>query len=380
MLISFLITQTSRCWADGWAFVEHYVYIYCRFCLWTLGALLTSAEALFTRIFEWESRLLAVPACGAYTPQQSAIVIIGGEAAGLGRAVSLSLSERGFTVFALCSAGLETVDPSRQASSTKSSDVSSLLFAWHRRKEKLPHTSWGLVAPILLDMRSGVQRTHAFETVHAYCVKHSLNLAALIVLVPASAAKRKEHGSRHPNVSMDLAHPDEHPSTQEAPETQSLMDPVLVIEDYIDMLALAAGRVVFLTHGPLECYLCRPVALLDGVIQRIAQNMSQQLESVGIRVCSISVGPVGRLDEQGNAARFELPADGDSSCSRLHMTISNVLGLCTVEFGAFSEDLHNILTTRYPRYSYSMGIYPFLDSIRLGMPDIVRQVLTHTFR
>ncbi|KAI0687130.1 hypothetical protein BC835DRAFT_1550884 [Cytidiella melzeri] len=381
MHIASLVNQVSKCRSVVRALAEECAYLCCRFWLRVLVSLIASAEDALTSIFEWESRILSAPACGVYTPQQSAIVIVGGEA-GLGQAISLSLSEHGYTVFALCSNVPATCSSSEQT--TKSSDVSSLLYAWHKRKERSTHTSWGLVAPISCDTKSGAQRTHAFETVHAYCVKHSLNLVALVVLSPSSPAKREEYRHRLSKPAAHLELRNVYPSTDwNSIDGLSWIEPILVIEDYIDMLSEASGRVVLLSHGQRECYLCRPVSLLHGVGQQIAENLGHLLRNVGIRVAFISVGPVGRSHEQEPheaCSRRTMQSTADPSCSRLHIAISDLLGSYAVECGSFCEDLRKIITTRYPRYHYSMGIHPFFDSIRFTTPDILRQLLMRAFR
>ncbi|KAI0093567.1 hypothetical protein BDY19DRAFT_902342 [Irpex rosettiformis] len=297
MLVQVIAIQAAKCCSPIQAIAAHYLYLYCRFWLRAFLSLTASVEDVLTTVFEWESRILSVPACGVNAPRESAIVIIGGEA-GLGQAISLRLSELGYTVFALCPNLPGTCSATDQA--TKSSAVSSLLYAWHKRKERSTHTSWGLVAPISCDMSSGAQRTHAFETVQAYCVRHSLNLTALVAIYPSSPAKRKD--VRH-EVTDSRAQKFELRDVLSSPlwtspNQLSLIETVHVVEDYVGMLSKTSGRVIMLAHGERECYFCRPVALLGGVGQQITRNLNACLETVGIRAIFVSVGPIAASVEE----------------------------------------------------------------------------------
>ena len=135
-----------------------------------------------------------------------------------------------------------------------------LLYAWHKKKERSTHMSWGTLVPISFDTKSEAQRAHAFETVHAYCVKHSLNMAALIVLWPPSPVKRNDSSyNRKSDISIKLDHRDSISSSWECADAHFLMESILVIQDYVNMLAKAAGRVIFLSYGQQGCYCTCPL-------------------------------------------------------------------------------------------------------------------------
>ena len=88
------------------------------------------------------------------------------------------------------------------------------------------------------------------------------------------------------------------------------MEPVLVLEDYIDLLRRTSGRVIMLSACIYnECLseyninisiryshhvadACSAQTLMDGVQQRISQNLSFIMDPLGIRVCSVAVGPL----------------------------------------------------------------------------------------
>lgn len=99
------------------------------------------------------------------------------------------------------------------------------------------------------------------------------------------------------------------------------MESILVIGNYVEMLAQASGRVLMLSYryggcyctchfGPLDCKVpmafptvCSPITLLDGVIQRVGQNLARRAEALGIRVCSVSVGPLIRSNIDDHDAK-----------------------------------------------------------------------------
>ena len=334
-----------------------------RLCLIVIGSVVGFMDGIVARPFEWGSKLLSLPACGVYAARESAVVIIGGDdgeyvhtigkwdiiracTSGLGRAIALSFSESGYTVFVLYPANLRVASQARSVKATNVSSVSAsvparnsnihyrrvqLLYLWHRKKERSTH-SWGLVAPISLDTESAEQRAHASDTVHAYCLNHSLKLASLIVL-PPSAPSVEDTSSRPHSKDTLTAHPAEglmH-SMWKHYTAHSMMEPVLVVEDYVDLLRKASGRVVMLsTCAQPECTgqcerrfiteialithvipaVCAPPTLLDGVQERLSHNLSFILDPLGIRVCSVSVGPLevspeGEGDPCPTPKRFE---------------------------------------------------------------------------
>lgn len=86
-------------------------------------------------------------------------------------------------------------------------------------------------------------------------------------------------------------------------------------------------------------------------------------------------------------------------CFKLHAAISDLLNSSALEYNLLCKHILQVMTTRsenslclivasthmlfvdrYPRYSYSMGIYPILDAIRFSMPDVLHQLLHYFFR
>lgn len=126
--------------------------------------------------------------------------------------------------------------------------LSKLLYVWHKKKEQSAHTSWGLVAPISLDTESGAQRAHASETIHAYCVNHSLNLVSLIILPPPSPACDDTSNRRYMDGTINTVSEGSLAPTMWGRNVgHSVMEPILVVEDYIDLLSKTSGRVVMLS-------------------------------------------------------------------------------------------------------------------------------------
>ncbi len=102
---------------------------------------------------------------------------------------------------------------------------------------------------------SGVARTHAFETVHAYCDKHLLKLTALIVLSPSSVTRRQEfrHRSSYWRAQSQLL--GVRPSALwSSGDDLTMIETIPIVEDYVEMLSKASGRVILLSHEERECY------------------------------------------------------------------------------------------------------------------------------
>ncbi|KAH9857058.1 hypothetical protein C2E23DRAFT_865675 [Lenzites betulinus] len=234
-------------------------------------------------------RFFAMPPCQVYGPRESAVVIVGADD-DVGRHLALDFSERGCTVFALC--------PDRPASGSSeavrdASNVSSLIQEWHKRIKRSGRAPWGLVAPIVLDMTSGAQRTHAVETVDAYCGTHNLHLVAVIVLQTSGPAPPKPLAGGAADVAAWAAI-----------VRQCLVDPISVVYGYADLLAAASGRVVLLLASGDQ--LGRPSAHLRA-FESAAQYLRRDFDLLGIRVATVSAGPFAPASkpaaQMANAAR-----------------------------------------------------------------------------
>ncbi len=123
-----------------------------------------------------------------------------------------------------------------------------LLYIWHKKKQQYAHSSWGLVAPISLDTQSRAQRAHASETIHAYCANHSLHLVAVIVLPQPSPARGNSSNRRHTINSPSNGSLEQDMWEHSVGHLGHLMmEPILMVEDYIDMLKKTSGRVIMLS-------------------------------------------------------------------------------------------------------------------------------------
>lgn len=131
---------------------------------------------------------------------------------------------------------------------------------WHKEKERSGHPAWGLVAPIVLDTQSGTQRTRASETIHAYCDNHSLYLAALVILSPhpeTSAWNEPASPKDQSPVIMTSKRRSDRDLTEALMwgdiVSQSIKEPVLLAQDYVEMLSEASGRVIVISTCPEYC-------------------------------------------------------------------------------------------------------------------------------
>ncbi|KAI0636789.1 hypothetical protein C8Q77DRAFT_1094637 [Trametes polyzona] len=233
-------------------------------------------QGVAARAHELLCRLFAVAPCQAYEPRQSAVVIVNGSDDDVGRRLALDFSELGYAVFALCP-DTQAVSPSESEPLRDASNVSSLIQEWHKRIKRSGRSPWGLLAPIVLDMNSGTQRTHAVETVDAYCATHNLRLVAVIVLpTPAPAPPRPLVGD-----AADV-------SAWAEIVRQCLVAPISVVHDYSNLLAAASGRVVLLLASGDQVGM-RSAHLRT--LESAAHLLREHLGLLGIRVSTVSTGP-----------------------------------------------------------------------------------------
>ncbi|KAI0831496.1 hypothetical protein BC628DRAFT_1407942 [Trametes gibbosa] len=233
-------------------------------CVPLLLRCLAAWEGVAARAHALLCRFSTLTPCQVYGPREGAVVIVGADD-DVGRHLALDFSELGYTVFALC--------PDRPASDSSE----ALIQEWHKRIKRSGRAPWGLVAPIVLDVTSGTQRTHAAETVDAYCGTHNLHLVAVIVLHASAPAPPKPLAGSAADVSAwaDTVR-------------QCLVDPISVVYDYSDLLAAASGRVVLLlTSGD---QLGRRSAHLRA-LESAAQYLRREFDLLGIRVATVSAVP-----------------------------------------------------------------------------------------
>lgn len=101
-----------------------------------------------------------------------------------------------------------------------------------------------MVAPITLDMQSQTQRTHASETIHAYCLNHALHLVALIVLPQTSPAHPSPASRRQPAKPSSV---ESRAFTMWDNELHgSPIEPVAIVSEYFDLLIKSYGRVILM--------------------------------------------------------------------------------------------------------------------------------------
>lgn len=143
--------------------------------------------------------------------------------------------------------------------------ISKLLYVWHKKKENSGHSGWGLVAPIALDTQSGAQRTRASETIHAYCENHSLHLVSLVVLSPHPETSAWNEATSYRDQSPEII-ASKRRSDRDLTEalmwgdivSQSIKGPLLLVQDYVEMLTEASGRVIVISTCPEHCSQCEP--------------------------------------------------------------------------------------------------------------------------
>lgn len=118
-------------------------------------------------------------------------------------------------------------------------------------KERDPSQQWGLIAPISVDPASRIDRLRVLETVQAYCIEHSLQFAALILLPPTYAPQEliTSHSVGTSNAvyctqcTLSLAGE----SIWEDSVTRELTETVHMIQDCVKLLKKFHARVIIVS-------------------------------------------------------------------------------------------------------------------------------------
>ncbi|PIL24161.1 hypothetical protein GSI_13914 [Ganoderma sinense ZZ0214-1] len=244
-----------------------------------LLAALSLVERVSDAAHERLCQFLCLPACEVRGPGNSAVVVVGGDDA-LGRHVALSFSQLGYTVFALCPDKPQAQVPS----DADASNVSSLIQEWHQRIKRSGHSPWGLVAPIVLDVNSDAQRARAVETVDAYCAAHNLHLVALLLVPWRGCTSSKALQSGRAGMDLNVS------AWYEALRSH-LVEPISIVQDYVGALAVASGRVIVLFSSGHQPWLPSLQRLHKDTLLSAAHFLSQELDPLGIKVSTVSIGP-----------------------------------------------------------------------------------------
>ncbi|TBU35793.1 hypothetical protein BD309DRAFT_859527 [Dichomitus squalens] len=131
-------------------------------------------------------------------------------------------------------------------------------------------------------MKSDAQRTRAVETVDAYCVAHHLHLVALVVL-PSSVSS--------PPVAKPLQDFQFGVSAWCEVLRECLVEPVSLVQDYVDTLTAASGRVVMVLSSDRQPWPASLHELQDITLLSTAEYLRRVIDPLGIRVSTVSTGP-----------------------------------------------------------------------------------------
>lgn len=267
-----------------------------------------------------------------------------------GQSLALHLAKSGYTVFPLVPLPAPDSPPA-------SSALSSLLLTWSGMQKRLRArypSHPGTVVPVITDPETFTLHTddswtqhpqkskgrfaHAGETVRAYCKDNGLSLTA-VVCTPRTPKRHKTitspGGTIHIIPPSPPSYPDRLPivpdfspdprasralstfvqprlptSALAVTDEQTLlslyrtnvMDPLSVIRELSDLLAVSRGRVVFV-NGPLDTGSQstvdgdEPLEGLPGATRMVgaaraeaARLLRDELGSIGIDVCEVVVG------------------------------------------------------------------------------------------
>ncbi|TCD66681.1 hypothetical protein EIP91_001035 [Steccherinum ochraceum] len=371
----------------------------------SLAYVVALSQYLSSSCYDYLSRFCGLPPCGVFRVRESAIVIVGGEAE-LGGAIALSFSELGYTVFTLHPTlqHLSISEPSSQPVADTSAATNGmndqLLYSWHKKKER-SNIPWGLIAPIALDMTSGADRKRASETVKAYCTNHSLQLVALISLSPPTAQPQssdEDSSSAQCTASAEPSSPSTHlkpRSTKDFSQAliwgdmvaQSVREPIVMFQDYIDMLSRVSGRIVMVSTSPsaISSNIFPLSSAFDGIQRSVADYLGRQMDFYGIKLCTVSTGPL-----DGNVRYSQSEAE-DPPKSPFAQILDDVLRLVqqatyvpaisdlaeSSRLFAVSQDdvsrlLREIVAAEYPKDTYCLGLQPYLSRVSQVIPTPVR--------
>lgn len=354
-----------------------------------LSDTLILSDYLLTILLEYVCLFFQVPPAGDFPIHECAVAIVGGEQ-DLGGKLALEFSELGYTVFTL-----HYTEPVDHSTPTSGVSSANLLYVWHRKKEESQHSSWGLVAPIALDTESGAQRRRASETIQAFCTKNSLHLVSLIVLAPDTTSTRwhnvisRDHKANTSDVPTPKRLADrELARTLVFSDTMArlIKESIVVVQDYIELLSEAAGRVIVVTpcsgRDTIDDSLTYST---DGVRQSIIRYLSPQLELYGIKTCIVSTGPTQGSDSTLYIHPFDflhrvngwagLVQKSIYNSSDVYSAVKQLSQICSVPDTALSDIVQHIVSAKYPRQYYSVGIHPFLHYLSEITPEFLQQLV-----
>ncbi|KAI1794537.1 hypothetical protein LXA43DRAFT_995466 [Ganoderma leucocontextum] len=330
-----------------------------------LGALAV-VERVTDAAHERLCQFLCLPACELRGPRNSAVVVVGGDDA-LGRHIALSFSQLGYTVFALC-----PDKPQAQApSDADASNVSSLIQEWHQRIKRSGHSPWGLVAPIVLDVDSDAQRARAVETVDAYCAAHNLHLVAILVAPSRSCTSPKPLQSGRAGLDLNV-------SAWYEVLRSHLVEPISIVQDYVGALTPASGRVVVLLSSGHQPWSPSLQSLHKGTLLSAAHFLSQELDPLGIKVSTVSIGPSAPAKasqithaETSTARRAARKLGTGGYLWSIPKTIEEVLHHFAVDNEEVWRTVLGIIRSPYPKERYHVGLHAKLQAAYDLMPATV---------
>ncbi|CAL1704996.1 unnamed protein product [Somion occarium] len=333
-----------------------------------------------TNLFHFISSRFMLSPSSVFEPRDSAVVIVGGQHE-LGRTIALHLSELGYTIFSLSSSHQHpTSDHGPQSSSLS---TANLVYEWHKKKERSPSMPWGVIAPIVLDTQSGPERYRAAETVQAYCMNNSLHLSAVVFLatddlsvslnddtcqtISPYASKSPWNSNRaQASIWADAA-------------AQTFKDPIIITQDYVEMLAEAAGRVILVVPSILS-----GLSPYQETSPVVTSYLRRHLAPFGVRISSLvadrreppenNATPAPRRSQAKTSPSYSYSEEHTLSpylIRRLGMRVYKAIRKCAVSQELIAGSLERIISSRYPKHHYAIGMYSRLCAVHDGILDIM---------
>ncbi|KAA1474897.1 hypothetical protein DENSPDRAFT_841562 [Dentipellis sp. KUC8613] len=343
----------------------------CSFFFQRLNTAVTILEVSSSRLFGLASRLLGIPPCGTYKPEDSAVLILGVQE-GIGRSAALRFSELGYTVFALCPNEYEGGLQGSQMSSDGRRHVSSLLYIWHNRKERSRSLPWGLLAPVSLDVWSTSQRQRAVETVQAYCAKYTLRLVALVISPVPGCNSLSPYMSLYRLAARGVDTCTSCSAEEERWRKRILSqvtEPILMAHDYTWLLRQASGRIIVISPCS-EDGLCDFGFSIEEARRAVCQHLCGALQPLGIRVISIITGPLEEASSRPFSDRLVVGCRGQDFDTELLRSIDSrtqsehatapIVRPPSVKDDEILRIAQEVVQSRHPKLVYTIGALPVL--------------------
>jgi len=172
--------------------------------------------------------------------------------------------------------------------------------------------------------------------------------------------------------------------------SRHIMEPVLVVQDYVRLLRHTAGRVIFIATCSERDIISGvgPRHSINAARQALLRTLSDELDDIRIRVALVHAGPFARPPNAPRRASKlyrlnSVPSDdANILASRTISSESRVVTAIRRSMRPFSitdEDVLGvvrlIVELRYPKFRYAVGVLPTIQSLVGAIPENLQTIL-----